>query len=311
MGLVRTKELLLDAFKHKYAIGAFNVCNMETIQGISQACCELKSPVIFQISEGAKKYAGNRFLIEIIKIAIKEYGLTASIHLDHGASFEICKECIDDGFTSVMIDASKLSFEENISLTKKVVDYAKRFDVSVEAELGQLLGFEGSNSINNNTDQMYTDAEQAREFVNLTKIDSLAIAVGTSHGAYKFPKGSYPNLRFDIINKIGRLLPGFPLVLHGASTVKSEVIEKFKEYNVDLGGAFGITEDILRKASKTSICKVNIDTDIRLEFILAIREFVAQNPKNFDPRDFLKTARSAITKIIKHKINLLGSANKI
>ncbi len=315
MGLVTTREMFEKAAKGGYAIGAFNVNNMEIVQGIVEAANECNSPVILQVSAGARKYANPIYLKKLVEAAIecnKEAGkdIPIALHLDHGADFEICKDCIDSGFTSVMIDGSKYSFEENVALTKKVVDYAHMHGVSVEAELGKLAGVEDDVNVSSD-DANYTDVNEAVEFVTRTGCDSLAIAIGTSHGAYKF-KGE-PRLRFDILEKISERLPeGYPIVLHGASSVPQEFVEKCNKYGGNIPGAKGVTEELLRKAATMGVCKINIDSDIRLAMTANIREVFSENPEVFDPREYLGKARQAVKDMVKHKIiNVLGSENKV
>jgi len=307
MALVTTKEMFKSACKGGYAIGAFNVNNMETIQGIVEAGKETKSPLILQVSQGARKYANMTYLKKLVEAAVIESGLPIALHLDHGDTFEICKQCVDDGFTSVMIDASHFPFEENIALTKKVVEYAHSKGVVVEGELGQLAGIEEHVE---NLEHQFTDPAQAQEFVSKTRVDSLAIAIGTSHGAFKFSGDA--ELRFDILAKIEKLLPGFPIVLHGASSVPHEFVKMVEQYGGSLKGAKGVPEDMLRKAASMAVCKINIDSDIRLVCTAAIRKHLAENPSHFDPRQYLTPARTAIKEMVKHKIvTALGSDNKI
>lgn len=314
MGLVTTKEMFEKAAKGGYAIGAFNVNNMEIIQGIIEAANETNSPVILQVSAGARKYANPIYLKKLVEAAIecnKMSGkdIPVALHLDHGADFEICKSCIDSGFTSVMIDGSKYSFDENVELTKKVVEYAHERGVVVEAELGKLAGVEDDVKVAID-DAMYTDINEAVEFVEKTNCDSLAIAIGTSHGAYKF-KGE-PKLRFDILEKISsRLKDGYPIVLHGASSVPQEFVEMCNKYGGNIPGAKGVPEELLRKAATMGVCKINIDSDIRLAMTANIRECFVENPDVFDPRIYLSKARMAVKDMVKHKIiNVLGSNDK-
>jgi fructose-bisphosphate aldolase class II len=314
MGLVTTKEMFEKAAKGGYAIGAFNVNNMEIIQGIVEAANETNSPVILQVSAGARKYANPIYLKKLVEAALecnKKAGkdIPMVLHLDHGADFEICKDCIDGGFTSVMIDGSKYSFEENVAVTKKVVEYAHPRGVVVEAEIGKLAGVEDDVNVSSD-DAMYTDVDQAVEFVKETGCDSLAIAIGTSHGAYKF-KGE-PKLRFDILEKISAKLPqGYPIVLHGASSVPQEFVEMCNEYGGNIPGAKGVPEELLRKAATMSVCKINIDSDIRLAMTANIRECFFKTPEVFDPRTYLTQARTAVKDMVKHKIvNVLGSNDK-
>ena len=309
MGIVSTKEMFEKAYKGGYAIGAFNVNNMEIIQGITEGAREVNSPVILQVSAGARKYAKHNYLVHLVQAAVEDTDLPIALHLDHGADFEICKKCIDGGFSSVMIDGSKFPFEENIELTKRVVDYAHEHGVVVEAELGKLAGIEDDVNVSE-ADSSFTDPDQAVEFVERTGCDSLAIAIGTSHGAYKF-KGE-PKLRFDILESITNKLPNVPLVLHGASTVIPEFVEKCNRYGAQIPGAQGVPEDMLRKAANYGVCKINIDTDLRLAMTGSIREYFVEHPDGFDPRGYLTLARDAIREMVKHKIvNVLGSNNKI
>ena len=308
MALVTTKEMFRKAYEGKYAVGAFNVNNMEIIQGITEAAMEEQAPVILQVSAGARKYAKHIYLMKLIEAAVEDTGVPIAVHLDHGADFEICKSCIDGGFTSVMIDGSKYSFEENVELTKRVVDYAHNKGVVVEAELGKLAGIEDAVVVSEQ-DAAFTDPEQAAEFVHRTGCDSLAIAIGTSHGAYKF-KGE-PKLRFDILQKITEYLPGFPIVLHGASTVMPEFVKECNEYGGKLPGAQGVPEDMLNQAGKLGVCKINIDTDLRLAMTASVRKFFVEKPEEFDPRLYLGPARTAIKDMVKHKMrDVLGCSGK-
>lgn len=308
MPLVSSTEMFKKAYG-KYAVGAFNVNNMEIIQGIVDAAKEEQAPLILQVSAGARKYAKHIYLIKLIEAAVEDTGLPICLHLDHGEDFEICKACIDGGFTSVMIDGSKLPFEENIALTKKVVDYAHTRGVTVEGELGRLAGVEDAVNVSAK-DATYTDPDQAVEFVERTRVDSLAIAIGTSHGAYKF-KGE-PQLDFDRLAKIASLLPGFPLVLHGASTVLPEFVAKCNQYGGQIKGAQGVPEAMLHQAGTMGVCKINIDTDLRLAMTASIREHFANNPGDFDPRQYLKPAREAIKNMVKHKIhNVLNCSGQV
>ncbi|MBP2650911.1 MAG: fructose,6-bisphosphate aldolase, class [Firmicutes bacterium] len=308
MPLVSSTEMFKKAYG-KYAVGAFNVNNMEIIQGIVDAAKEEQAPLILQVSAGARKYAKHIYLIKLIEAAVEDTGLAICLHLDHGEDFEICKACVDGGFTSVMIDGSKFPFEENIALTAKVVEYAHAHGVSVEGELGRLAGVEDAVKVNAK-DATYTDPDQAVEFVKRTKVDSLAIAIGTSHGAYKF-KGE-PQLDFARLEKIAKLLPDFPLVLHGASTVLPEFVAKCNKYGGKLSDAQGVPEDMLRKAGTMGVCKINIDTDLRLAMTASIREHFANNPGDFDPRQYLKPAREAVKNMVKHKLSqVLNCSNKI
>lgn len=309
MPLVTTTEMFKKAYEGKYAVGAFNVNNMEIIQGIVEAAAETKSPLVLQVSAGARKYANPIYLKKLVEAAVEESGVDIALHLDHGDSFEICKQCIDDGFTSVMIDGSALSYEENVALTKKVVDYAHPKGVVVEAELGKLAGVEDDVNVSAE-DATYTDPDQAVDFVKRTGCDSLAIAIGTSHGAYKFT--GEPKLDYARLEKITNLLPGYPLVLHGASTVIKEFVDMCNEYGGDIPGAQGVPEDMLKKAATFGVCKINIDTDLRLAMTGAIRKNLIDNPSNFDPRKYLGEGRTAIKDMVKHKIvNVLGSDNKL
>ncbi|WP_302227200.1 class II fructose-1,6-bisphosphate aldolase [Veillonella magna] len=309
MPLVSTKEMFEKAYKGGYAIGAFNVNNMEIVQGIVDAAKEEQSPLILQVSAGARKYAKHIYLIKLVEAALADTDLPIALHLDHGDTFELCKDCIDGGFTSVMIDGSKYDFKENVALTKKVVEYAHAHGVVVEAELGRLAGVEDDVNVSAN-DAIFTDPEQAAEFVHLTGVDSLAIAIGTSHGAYKF-KGT-PYLDFDRLEKVGKLLPDFPIVLHGASSVLPEFVKKCNEFGGDIPGAQGVPEEMLRKAASMAVCKINIDTDLRLAMTATVREYLTKNPSEFDPRKYLGPARDAIKGMVQHKIkDVLGSSNRI
>lgn len=308
MALVTTKEMFKKAYEGKYAVGAFNVNNMEIIQGITEAAKEEHAPVILQVSAGARKYAKHIYLMKLIEAAVEDTGVPIAVHLDHGEDFEICKACIDGGFTSVMIDGSKYSFEENVELTKRVVDYAHNKGVVVEAELGKLAGIEDAVVVAEK-DAAFTDPEQAAEFVHRTGCDSLAIAIGTSHGAYKF-KGE-PQLRYDILEKVTELLPGLPIVLHGASTVMPEFVKECNQYGGKLPGAQGVPEEMLHKAGQMGVCKINIDTDLRLAMTASIRKHFVENPEDFDPRKYLSPARDAIKDMVKHKMrNVLGCSGK-
>ena len=309
MPLVSTKEMFKKAYEGGYAIGAFNVNNMEIVQGIVDAAKEEQSPLILQVSAGARKYAKHIYLVKLVEAALEDSDLPIALHLDHGDSFELCKDCIDGGFTSVMIDGSKYDYEENIRLTKQVVEYAHAHGVTVEAELGRLAGIEDDVNVSAN-DAIFTDPDQAAEFVHKTGVDSLAIAIGTSHGAYKF-KGT-PYLDFDRLEKVGKLLPNFPIVLHGASTVLPEFVEKCNKYGGEIPGAQGVPEEMLRKAAGMAVCKINIDTDLRLAMTSSIREIFATQPSEFDPRKYLGPARTAIKGMVQHKIkNVLGSSHKL
>ena len=308
MPLVTTKEMFKKSMEEGFAIGAFNINNMEIIQGIIDAASKQNSPVILQASSGAIKYARIKYLMKMVEAAVEETNIPIAIHLDHGPDFETCKMCIDNGFTSVMIDGSKYSFEENVALTKQVVDYAHSKGVVVEAELGQLAGIEDDVNVSE-SDAKYTDPEQAKEFVERTGCDSLAIAIGTSHGAYKF-KGE-AKLRFDILKQIKEKIPNTPIVLHGASTVIPELVETCNKYGADIPGTKGVPDDILHTASVSGVSKINVDTDLRLAFTGEIRKALAENPSAFDPRKYLTPAREKITEIVEHKIkNVFGSSNK-
>ncbi|WP_457572007.1 class II fructose-1,6-bisphosphate aldolase [Desulfovulcanus sp.] len=307
MPLTHPKEMFDRAYKEGFAVGAFNVNNMEIIQGIIMAGEEERSPLILQVSAGARKYAGQNYIIKLVEAALKETDLPIVLHLDHGQNFEICKDVIDAGFTSVMIDGSHLPFEENIALTRQVVEYAHDKGVWVEAELGRLAGVEEEVS---SEESVYTDPDEAVEFVERTGCDSLAIAIGTSHGAYKF-KGE-PKLDFERLEKISNMLPGYPLVLHGASSVLPEFVEMCNQYGGDVAGAKGVPEELLRKAASMGICKINIDTDIRLAMTAVIRKYLKENPGVFDPRKYLGAARQAVKDMVQHKIkHVLGSSNKV
>lgn len=308
MPLVTTTEMFKKAYDGGYAIGAFNVNNMELIQGIVEAATIENAPLILQVSAGARKYANTVYLKKMVDAAVETSGLPICLHLDHGDSFELCKDCVDSGFTSVMIDASAHSFAENISITKKVVEYAHDKGVVVEAELGKLAGVEDAVKVDAK-DACYTDPDQVQEFVEKTGVDSLAIAIGTSHGAFKF-KGQ-PRLRFDILEEVGRRLPGFPIVLHGASSVPQEYVKIINQYGGNMPGAQGVPEDMLRKAASMAVCKINIDSDLRLAVTATIREHFALNPSHFDPRQYLGPARDAVRAVVRHKIvDVLGCNGK-
>ena len=308
--LVTTKDMFEKSMKENYAIGAFNVNNMELVQAIVDAAAECKSPVILQASSSAIKYARINYLMKMVEAAVEEHPeVPVAIHLDHGPDFETCKMCIDNGFTSVMFDGSKYDFEENVRLTKEVVDYAHSHGVVVEAELGKLAGIEDDVNVAEE-DSMYTDPMQAKEFVERTGCDSLAIAIGTSHGAYKF-KGE-PRLRFDILAKVKELIPNTPIVLHGASTVIQDLVDMCNEYGAEIPGAKGVPDEILNKASKCGVSKINVDTDLRLAMTAQIRKVLHDEPSTFDPRKYLTPAREEVKNTVKHKINnVFGSANKI
>ena len=310
MPLVTSKEMFKKAYEGGYAIGAFNVNNMEIIQGITEAAKEENAPLILQVSAGARKYANHTYLMKLVEAAIIETGLPICLHLDHGDTFELCKSCIDGGFTSVMIDGSHHSFEDNIALTRQVVDYAHAKGVTVEGVLGRLAGIEDAVNVSAE-DASYTNPAQVQEFVERTGVDSLAIAIGTSHGAYKFKPGQKPQLRFDILEEVEKRLPGFPIVLHGASSVIPEYVETINKYGGKMPDAIGIPEDMLRKAASMAVCKINIDSDLRLAMTAAIREHFAKAPSDFDPRQYLKPARENIKKLVKHKlVDVLGCNNK-
>ncbi len=310
MPLVNTKEMFKKAYEGKYAIGAFNVNNMEIVQGITRACKDLNSPFILQVSAGARKYASHNYLTKLVEAAVLETPQPIALHLDHGDSFELCKSCIDGGFTSVMIDGSHLSYEENVALSRKVVEYAHPRNVTVEAELGRLAGIEDDVNVNDK-DASYTNPAQVEDFVTRTGVDSLAIAIGTSHGAYKFKPGQKPQLRFDILEEVEKRLPNFPIVLHGASSVIPEFVHMINEHGGKMPDAIGIPEDMLRKAAQMAVCKINIDSDLRLAMTATIRKHFDENPSHFDPRQYLAPAREAIYEMVSRKItNVLGSANK-
>ncbi|OQC01251.1 MAG: Fructose-bisphosphate aldolase [Firmicutes bacterium ADurb.Bin099] len=307
MALITSKKMFEKAYKGGYAIGAFNVNNMEIIQGITEAAKEVQAPLILQVSAGARKYAKHVYLMKLIEAALEDTGLPICVHLDHGDSFETCKSCIDGGFTSVMIDGSHLPFEENIRLTKQVVEYAHSKGVVVEGELGRLAGVEDDIKVKKE-DSSYTDPDEVEEFVSKTGVDSLAIAIGTSHGAYKFQGEA--KLRFDILEEVQKRLPGFPIVLHGASSVIPEFVEKINKYGGKMPGAQGVPEEMLRKAAGMAVCKINIDSDLRLAMTSTIREYFALYPDHFDPRQYLKPARENIKQLVKHKlVHVLGCDN--
>ena len=310
MPLVGTKEMFEKAYKEGYAIGAFNVNNMEIIQGITEAAAEEKAPLILQVSNGARKYAKPIYLKKLVEAAVYDTGLPIALHLDHGDSFELCKDCIDSGFTSVMIDGSKYSFEDNIALTRQVVEYAHAHDICVEGELGTLAGIEDDVNVSAE-DSSYTRPDQVEEFVERTGVDSLAIAIGTSHGAYKFKPGHKPMLRFDILEEVEKRLPGFPIVLHGAASVPQEWVKVVNEFGGQMPDAIGIPEELLAKAAKMAVCKINIDSDLRLVCTASIREHLVEHPDHFDPRQYLKPARENIKELVRHKIvDVLGCNGK-
>lgn len=301
MPLVTTTEMFKKAYDGGYAIGAFNVNNMEIIQGITRAAKKLNAPLILQASSGARKYAGNAYLVKMVEAALAETDLPIALHLDHGADFEICKSCVDGGFSSVMIDGSHLSYEENVAVTKKVVEYAHDHGVVVEGELGQLAGVEDDVNVSAEN-ASYTDPDQVQDFVGRTGVDSLAIAIGTSHGAFKFKPGQKPQLRFDILEEVSKRLPGFPIVLHGASSVIPKYVKMINDNGGDIADAIGIPEEMLRQAAKMAVCKINIDSDLRLAMTGTIRQYFTQNPSHFDPRQYLSPARDSIEDMVEHKI---------
>lgn len=310
MPLVTSAEMFKKAYEGGYAIGAFNVNNMEIIQGITEAAYEVQAPLILQVSAGARKYANPTYLMKLVEAAEIETGLPICLHLDHGADFEVCKGCVDGGFTSVMIDGSKLPFEENIALTKKVVEYAHDHGVVVEGELGKLAGIEDDVNVSA-ADASYTRPDEVEEFVTRTGVDSLAIAIGTSHGAFKFKPGQKPQLKFDILEEVGKRLPDFPIVLHGASSVIPAYVEMINSYGGKMPDAIGVPEDMLRQAAKMAVCKINIDSDLRLAMTGTIRKYLAEHPDHFDPRQYLKPARANIKELVKHKlIHVLGCDGK-
>ena len=311
MPLVNTKEMFKKAYEGGYAVGAFNVNNMEIVQGITEACQELKAPVILQVSAGARKYANHTYLVKLVEAAVKECpDIPIALHLDHGASFDICKACIDGGFTSVMFDGSSKPYEENIEEARRVAEYAHKYNVTVEAELGKLAGIEDDVKVEDDKAQ-FTDPDEVQDFVTRTGVDSLAIAIGTSHGAYKFKPGQKPQLRLDILQEVANRLPNFPIVLHGASSVVPEFVEMVNKYGGQMPDAIGIPEEMLREAATMAVCKINIDSDIRLAMTAAIRKYLVENPSHFDPRQYLSPARDAVKNMVAHKINtVLGCAGK-
>ena len=311
MALVTTTEMFKKAYEGGYAIGAFNVNNMEIVQAITEAAGELNSPVILQVSAGARKYANATYLRKLVEAAVIENpNIPIALHLDHGADFEICKSCVDGGFTSVMIDASKYPFQENIEITKKVVEYAHAHGVVVEAELGKLAGIEDDVKVSAE-DSSYTQPDEVEEFVTKTGADSLAIAIGTSHGAFKFKPGTKPQLRFDILHEIEQRIPGFPIVLHGASSVPQEYVKIINENGGALKDAIGVPEEQLREAARSAVCKINIDSDLRLGLTAGIRQVMQEHPDYFDPRQYLTVARANVKDVVAHKITeVLGSAGK-
>lgn len=311
MGLVTTKEMFEKAYNGGYAIGAFNVNNMEIVQGITEACSEAHAPVILQVSKGARAYANHTYLVKLVEAAVAENpNIPIALHLDHGPDFETCKACIDGGFTSVMIDASSKPFAENIEITRKVVEYAHEHGVVVEAELGTLAGIEDEVKVAAG-DASYTHPEEVEEFVSKTGCDSLAIAIGTSHGAYKFKPGTKPQLRFDVLHECEKRLPGFPIVLHGSSSVPQEYVEMINTHGGNMPGAIGVPEDQLREAARSAVCKINIDSDLRLAMTGTIRKFFVDHPDKFDPREYLKPARANIKALVSHKLyDVLGCNDK-
>ena len=320
MSLVTSKEMFRKAYDGGYAIGAFNVNNMEIVQGITEAASELRAPLILQVSKGARAYANHTYLMKLVEAAVIETGLPISLHLDHGDSFELCKSCIDGGFTSVMIDASSKPFAENIEITKKVVEYAHDHGVVVEAELGTLAGIEDEVKVAAH-EASYTHPEEVEEFVSKTGCDSLAIAIGTSHGAYKFKPEQCtrnadgilvpPPLRFDVLKEVSKRLPGFPIVLHGSSSVPQEYVKMINDHGGKMPNAIGVPEEQLREAAKLSVCKINIDSDLRLAMTGTIRQFMDEHPDKFDPREYLKPARANIKELVRHKlVDVLGCAGK-
>ena len=311
MPLVTTKEMFKNAYKGGYAIGAFNVNNMEIVQGITTAAMLEKSPVILQVSAGARKYAKHVYLMKLVEAAILDTDLPIALHLDHGEDFAICKACVDGGFSSVMIDGSKYSFEENIRITKEVVDYAHSKGVVVEGELGKLAGIEDDVNVSD-ADAQFTNPKEVEEFVLRTGVDSLAIAIGTRHGAYKFKPGQKPQLRFDILEEIQKRLPEFPIVLHGASSVPQDYVKIVNSFGGKMPDAIGIPEEMLRKAAEMAVCKINIDSDLRLAMTASVRKHLFEHPDHFDPRQYLKDGRDNIVEMVRHKIrDVLGSSNTL
>ena len=311
MALVTSTEMFKKAYEGGYAVGAFNVNNMEIVQGITEACREEKAPVILQVSKGARAYANHTYLVKLVEAAVIECPeIPIVLHLDHGPDFETCKACIDGGFTSVMIDGSAHSFEDNIALTRKVVEYAHAHGVVVEGELGTLAGIEDDVKVAEGM-SAYTRPEEVEEFVSRTGVDSLAIAIGTSHGAYKFKPGTKPQLRFDILDEVSRRLPGFPIVLHGSSSVPQQFVDLINRYGGAMPGAIGIPEEQLREAARRAVCKINIDSDLRLAMTASIRQFFYEHPDKFDPREYLKPARQNIKEMVRHKlVDVLGCNGK-
>ena len=310
MPIVTSTEMFKKAYDGGYAIGAFNVNNMEIIQGITEAAAAVSSPLILQVSAGARKYAKHVYLMKLIEAAEADTGLPICVHLDHGENFEICKSCIDGGFTSVMIDGSKHPFEENVAITAEVVKYAHDHGVVVEGELGRLAGVEDAVNVRPE-DSSYTRPEEVEEFVSRTGVDSLAIAIGTSHGAYKFKPGQKPQLRFDILEEVAKRLPGFPIVLHGASSVIPKYVDIINKNGGAMPDAIGVPEPMLRQAAQMAVCKINIDSDLRLAMTAGVRQTLMNAPAEFDPRKYLITGRDYIRDLVKNKIvNVLGSAGK-
>ena len=320
MALVTSKEMFAKAYDGGYAIGAFNVNNMEIVQGITEAAQLEQAPVILQVSAGARKYAKHIYLTKLVEAAVADTDVPIALHLDHGDGFEICKDCIDGGFTSVMIDGSKLSFEENIAVTRKVVEYAHDHGVMVEGELGKLAGIEDAVNVSE-ADAQFTNPAEVEEFVSRTGVDSLAIAIGTSHGAYKFKPEQCtrnadgilvpPPLRFDVLKEVSKRLPGFPIVLHGSSSVPQEYVKMINDHGGKMPNAIGVPEEQLREAAKLSVCKINIDSDLRLAMTGTIRQFMDEHPDKFDPREYLKPARANIKELVRHKlVDVLGCAGK-
>lgn len=311
MPLVNTTEMFKKAYAEGYAIGAFNVNNMEIVQGITEACQELKAPVILQVSAGARKYANHTYLRKLVEAAVIECpDIPIALHLDHGSSFELCKDCIDGGFTSVMFDGSSKPYEENVEEARRVAEYAHKYGVTVEAELGKLAGIEDDVKVGAE-DAQFTDPGEVQDFVTRTGVDSLAIAIGTSHGAYKFKPGQKPKLRLDILEEVSQRLPGFPIVLHGASSVPQQFVKEVNQYGGQMPDAIGIPEEMLREAAKMAVCKINIDSDLRLAMTASVRKYLTENPSHFDPRQYLSPARTAIKDMVAHKIEtVLGCAGK-
>ena len=310
MALVTTREMFKKAYDGGYAVGAFNVNNMEIVQGITEAAAQERSPVILQVSAGARRYANHTYLMKLVEAAALEVDIPMALHLDHGADFEICKSCIDGGFTSVMIDGSRFAFEENIALTKKVVEYAHEKGVVVEGELGKLAGVEDEVEVHEEN-ALYTNPDEVEEFVARTGVDSLAIAIGTSHGAFKFKPGQRPQLRFDILAEIENRLPNYPIVLHGSSSVNQKYVADIRKYGGILDDAIGIPEEMLRKAAQSAVCKINIDSDVRLAMTAAVRRDLAEHQGHFDPREYLRPARDNVRELVRHKIqHVLGSSGQ-